>query len=115
VGPPDLQAPAPNAADAACGSDLMRWTVCFVRFSVRAMVERLGALAFDKADRTRSSVARSWLGLRPSRDDVTNQSTVPVVGSDLFLLPPVLTKIASRFCRLRCCAPLPKPRRTQVT
>jgi hypothetical protein len=30
-------------------------------------------------------------------------------------LPPILTKIASRFCGLRCCAPFPKPRRTQVT
>ena len=49
---------APNAADAACGSDLMRWTVCFVRFSVRAMVERLGALGLDRADTIRSSCWR---------------------------------------------------------
>jgi hypothetical protein len=50
---------ATNAASAARGSALIRYTVCLVRLSARAMPERLGALALDKAERTRSSVARS--------------------------------------------------------
>jgi hypothetical protein len=55
---PTYRPHAPNAANAACGSDLMRWTVCFVRPSTRAMVERLGALALDRADRMRPSCWR---------------------------------------------------------